>query len=73
VRLPHPPPPDLPAGDQLPDEFDGYAAWSGTSFAAATVSGAIAAHVVAGERDARSALEELRAGKLHADGLRWNA
>ena len=72
VRLPHPPPPDLPAGDRLPDEFDGYAAWSGTSFAAATVSGAIA-HVVAGERDARTALEELRAGKLHADALRWNA
>jgi hypothetical protein len=39
--------------------FTGYAAWSGTSFAAATVSGAIAARTVPGRVTAREALDQL--------------
>jgi subtilisin family serine protease len=42
-----------------PLEFKGYAAWSGTSFATATVSGAIAA--AAQKRDVRAALARLLA------------
>ena len=39
--------------------FTGYASWSGTSFAAATVSGEIAAGTVPGERGPREALNDL--------------
>jgi Subtilase family len=39
--------------------FDGAAVWEGCSFAAAVVSGAIAARTVPGQRSARQALEEL--------------
>jgi len=43
-----------------PDQpFDGFATWSGTSFAAAEVSGAIAARTVPGEVGARTALAQL--------------
>ena len=50
-----------PGPDGVPNKtetkvFDGYAKWSGTSFAAATVSGAIAAHAVRGRAAARAAL-----------------
>src|SRR5262245_19428824 len=39
--------------------FDGFARWSGTSFAAAAVSGAIAAHTRPGHVSAREALQEI--------------
>lgn len=39
--------------------FDGYAVWRGTSFAAATVTGAIAAETVPGKVSARDALRDL--------------
>ena len=42
-----------------PVRFDGFARWSGSSFAAATVSGAIAAAMVAGELTAKGALHHL--------------
>jgi membrane-anchored mycosin MYCP len=42
--------------------FSGMAKWSGTSHAAAAVSGAIAARIVRGRRSARQALEDLRNG-----------
>ncbi|HEX4726021.1 MAG TPA: S8 family serine peptidase [Pseudonocardiaceae bacterium] len=42
-----------------PQQFDGYATWSGTSFATATVSGAIAA--ATHRRDVRAALARLLA------------
>ncbi|MET0763911.1 MAG: S8/S53 family peptidase [Blastococcus sp.] len=41
-------------------EFQGYAKWSGSSFAAALVSGAIAAGTVPGRTPARAAWNELR-------------
>jgi subtilisin family serine protease len=40
-------------------DFGGYAIWSGTSFAAAAVSGKIAAGTVPGRRTAREALDDL--------------
>ena len=40
-------------------EFDGWAAWSGTSFSAARVSGLIAAKTVPGRTSARQAWEEI--------------
>ena len=40
-------------------DFGGYATWSGTSFAAAAVSGKIAAGTVPGRRAAREALSDL--------------
>ena len=40
--------------------FTGWASWSGTSFAAASVSGAIAARIKPGHRTAREALDDLR-------------
>jgi hypothetical protein len=49
---PGPLPPD--AGDQCEVRFDGWASWTGTSFAAARVSGAIAAEL---KRDGRSPRE----------------
>jgi hypothetical protein len=39
--------------------FTGKAVWSGTSFAAAAVSGKLAAHTVPGVRSAREALNDL--------------
>jgi membrane-anchored mycosin MYCP len=50
VRLSHPAP-----GSNPTQAFDGFAAWDGTSFAAGTVSGAIAARIRPG-CDARQAL-----------------
>ena len=44
------------------DEFTGLASWSGTSFAAASVSGAIAARTRPGRVSARRAWDDLRAG-----------
>jgi subtilisin family serine protease len=41
------------------DTFAGYAEWSGTSFSAAKVSGAIASRIVPGETGARTALSQL--------------
>jgi hypothetical protein len=39
--------------------FEGYATWSSTTFAAATVCGEIAAGTIPGDRDAREALNDL--------------
>ena len=44
------------------DSFEGLASWSGTSFAAASVSGAIAARTVPGQTSARQAWDALREG-----------
>ncbi len=44
------------------EKFDGLASWSGTSFAAASVSGVIAAATVPGQMSARTAWERLREG-----------
>jgi subtilisin family serine protease len=49
--------------DAKPVQFPGWATWAGCSFAAAVVSGAIAAGTVPGHRSAREALAEL----LHPD------
>lgn len=57
-------------GETVEREFGGYAAWSGTSFAAATVSGEIAAGTVPGVRGPREALNDLlrqSAGQADAD------
>jgi hypothetical protein len=43
------------------EEFNGFAQWSGTSFAAAVVSGAIAARIRPGSRGAREAVIDLLA------------
>jgi hypothetical protein len=48
----------LADGDRV-ERFTGHARWSGTSFAAATVTGAIAARTVPGAVTARQALAEL--------------
>jgi hypothetical protein len=50
----HPEDPDKP-----PTTFDGFARWSGTSFAAASVSGAVAKGTVPGLIDARGSLVQL--------------
>jgi len=42
-----------------PVEFEGFASWSGTSFAAATVTGEIASRMVPGRNTARGVLAEL--------------
>jgi membrane-anchored mycosin MYCP len=53
---------DLRSAGGKPDQpFDGYATWSGTSFSAAQVSGAVAAGVVPGETGAATSLAQLRA------------
>lgn len=57
---------DVPGGRSV--RFSGYASWSGTSFAAALVSGAIAAGVEPGRISAREAWEDLR-DTLDADQL----
>ena len=41
------------------EEFNGYATWSGTSFAAAVVSGAIAARIRPGSKRATEAARDL--------------
>ncbi len=61
-------PPDKTTKQRDKQEFDGMARWSGTSFAAATVSGAIAAGVVPGRRTAYEALELLRSGTAGDSG-----
>jgi hypothetical protein len=56
-------------------EFAGWATWSGTSFSAALVSGAIAARTVPGRVTARQAYEQLRAAAVPArprDGRMWH-
>lgn len=60
-------------------QFDGFASWSGTSFAAATVSGAIAARTVPGEFGASAAWAQLlreseklpEADHVLADSVPW--
>ncbi|MGH3931535.1 MAG: S8 family peptidase [Pseudonocardiaceae bacterium] len=50
------------SGALVDKQFRGHATWSGTSLAAATVSGRIAAMTVPGKVTARQALDELLAG-----------
>ncbi|MGY1638706.1 S8 family peptidase [Geodermatophilus sp. SYSU D00742] len=52
---------DLTLETDTVTEFDGFARWSGSSFAAALVSGAIAARIVPGRTTARAAWEALLA------------
>ncbi len=47
-------------GSPAEQDFFGFARWDGTSFAAATVSGAVASKIGPG-RDARQALSEILA------------
>jgi membrane-anchored mycosin MYCP len=47
-------------GQEKPLTFNGFAYWDGTSFSAAAVSGAVAAKIQPGRRDARQALECIR-------------
>jgi len=49
-----------PDGRKTETFTDGFAYWDGTSFAAATVSGAVAARIQPGRRNARQALARLR-------------
>jgi hypothetical protein len=52
-----------PAPDRPPNKYEGWAQWSGTSFAAAVVSGAIAREMTGTERlSAAEAVARLRAG-----------
>lgn len=51
---------DISFDDDSTHPFEGFARWSGTSFAAASVSGAIAARTVPGQVSARRAWEALR-------------
>ncbi len=46
-------------GASSPERFEGFASWSGTSFAAATVSGMVAARTRPGRVSARDAYESL--------------
>jgi hypothetical protein len=57
----------LEDGDQA---YAGFAQWSGTSFAAASVSGAIAARTVPGQTSARQAWDALREGSERPAVLR---
>ena len=52
--------PDKAGLEATPTVFDGWAQWSGTSFSAALVSGALAASVQPGRVSARQALDDLR-------------
>jgi hypothetical protein len=59
-----PDPPATAASDWPPkaEQFEVAATWSGTSFAAGTVSGAIAARTIPGRRPAAQALQEILSG-----------
>jgi succinate dehydrogenase/fumarate reductase flavoprotein subunit len=50
---------DLAAGPAKPESFEGWARWDGSSFAAALVSGAIAARTVPGRVPAQQAWRDL--------------
>ncbi|WP_250038032.1 S8 family serine peptidase [Paractinoplanes maris] len=56
--------------DQEPERFEGFASWSGSSFAVATVAGEIARRTVPGRVTAREALDQILAHG--ADGI-WRA
>jgi hypothetical protein len=60
--------------EEKPTEFTGFAKWSGCSFAAAVVSGVIAARTEPGVRSARQTLDELMValGKTPWPGLKIN-
>jgi membrane-anchored mycosin MYCP len=51
--------------------FKGYASWSGSSFAAANVTGEIAAQTVPGGKTAREVLHDLRTGPTHDGVIRY--
>jgi hypothetical protein len=53
-------------------QFDGAARWEGNSFAAAVVSGEIAARTLPGRRSAREALEQLLKGAGRSRGIMPN-
>ena len=57
-------------GPEEVHDFDGFASWSGTSFAAASVSGAIAARTVPGRTPPRAAWHELRSSAATGNGGR---
>jgi membrane-anchored mycosin MYCP len=63
----------LPPSSGAPDMFEGYATWSGTSFSAAQVSGAVAAGIVPGETGAATALAQVlgRAGQTPTPSKPW--
>ena len=52
--------PDQPTGGTVEQQFGGFATWDGTSFAAASVTGAIAAGVVPGQVTARESWENIQ-------------
>jgi Subtilase family len=60
--------------EEKPTQFTGFANWSGCSFAAAVVSGIIAARTEPGDRSARQTLDELMTalGKNAWPGLKIN-
>jgi hypothetical protein len=57
-----------PDSDPQVQEFHGFARWQGTSFAAASVSGAVAARIGPG-CDARQALTAVRGNKDQGSGI----
>jgi len=59
-----------PSNPEEKSKFDGYACWSGTSFAAALVSGAVAARTSPGRRSAREAWKELLDEAVPGDGTK---
>jgi subtilisin family serine protease len=60
---------DLRSDGGAPDEpFDGFAQWSGTSFSAAQVSGAVAAGIIPGETGASTALAQVLASAAKTPG-----
>ena len=61
--------PDATDPDQRAPRFTGWARWSGSSFAVATVAGEIARRTVPGRRTAHEALDEIIAGADGDDGI----
>jgi membrane-anchored mycosin MYCP len=66
-------PPDANSSSPAPTitDFEGFASWSGTSFAAARVSGMIAAATQPGHVSASEALEGLLEGATQQDSRPW--
>ncbi len=58
-----------PADELDSQQFDGFASWSGTSFAAATASGAIAAATIPNRYGARAAAQQLLSTSPRTKGV----